>query len=134
MDEMHLIKPSEFCPKHLGTPLDSGLFIYASAISPDYQGGVWKFESNGTVGYGYPDSEETFHCENNAACYECEASAKVLGMAATLYFLNRCSWACHEVGKEERGQWYAEQYYALRDWMFENFNDDDAVKVHWLLD
>ena len=128
------VKPESFMEKYLGMPLDVGLFACASKISPDYMGGVWKFVVDGNVGYGYPDTKDTFLCENPAAFYECRASAEVLGMAATLMFLNLESWLCASRGYEKKGKWYSDQYYALYNWMFENFSDEDASKVHLLLD
>lgn len=134
MDEMKDVEPGSFCEKYLGFPLDTGLFQCASHISPQYRGGMWKFKGNETIGYGYPDDDKMYHCINPAACYECDASPEVLGITATLFFLNSMAWRCHAEDNDEKGRWYATQYYALRDWMYDHFSEEDAAKVYWLLD
>lgn len=131
---MREITPEEFVEKYMRSILDTPLFNCAGHISPDYHGGMWKFEADGDIGYGYPDTDKTFHCTNPAAMYECDASAKVLGMAATLMYLNYMCWTRYEQECMDESDWFADRYYALRDWMFENFSEEDAAKVNWLLD
>lgn len=130
---MEKVKGEVFVEKYMGTWLDTPLYNVAESISPDYTGGKWTFVGNGEIGYGYPDGE-TYHCINRAAFYECDASAQVLGIVSMLYFLNYSLWKYYEADDHKKARWYEKRYYALRDWAFENLSEEDASKVHWLLD
>ena len=119
--------------KYLGTIIENGLYVHAERISPEYDGGKWKFKGDGEIGYGYPASRKTYHCENPNAYYDCEAPAEVLGISATLYLLNSLCWKHDERGNKNAARWYRDQYYKLRDWAFNNLKPEHAHMVYGLI-
>ncbi len=131
---MEKVKGEVFVEKYMGTFFYIPLYQIADCSSPDYDGGRWEFVGNGEIGYGYPTGESTYHCVNPAAFYECDASGEVLGIVVMLYYLNQSLWAYYEKGDHKKARWFHDKFYALRDWAYENLSEEDASKVHWLLD
>jgi hypothetical protein len=101
-------------------------------IADDYDGGFWQYvqisdqDGNQVAGFLYPDldQEVTFSSMNGAVE---KMSARHAGLCITLTALSHLSFHIYErEGMDSAaGQRVAEQYHALRNWMFEGEFDDN---------
>lgn len=123
-----------FYRTYFGLVVETPLYAVADKICTDYDGGMWKFRGNGTIGYGYPADKKTYHCVNVGAYYEVDAPAEVMGIVCTLYMLYGLCARHNARGLEDVAQWYNDKYYALRNWAFDNLPKEQASMVYNLID
>lgn len=96
--------------------LEPFIFSITERIAKDYNGGYWNFHklSNGGF-YMAPSADKVFKvsCENG---FDGDLSADALGITACLYAFSNFSFG----SPDEFTETCAQQYYLLREYMFEH--------------
>lgn len=106
--------PASIFGPHFPFRVEPFIFTMAGNLSRDYTGGYWNmYILYNDAFYMAPDSDTPFHvsCMNG---YEGTLSADAFGITACLYTYSNLSFY------EELAETCAEQYYLLREYLFEH--------------
>lgn len=92
-------------------------FVYAvtESMSNEYEGGYWEFYKLGNGGFYMAPTSNRYFPVKSMNGYEGILSADALGITACLYTYSNLSY----LAKQGLAEKCAEQYYLLRDFMFE---------------
>lgn len=111
--------------------LEQMTFKVADKHIEGYNGGSWSFKPEGY--WELKDDAVTLFAEGNGFYKEGVSAAlasKCIGCLAT----NVLSWITHDRGQLLESEYWAEQYYRLRDSLLDNMNKSDAEVLIRFLD
>lgn len=111
-DDQRLSLPAEIFGYHFGTRIEPDVFLMASRLSPDYDGGYWDFYRTEQGAFFIAPSTDRAYlvCSNNG--YEGYMSAEAFGITACLYVYSHVTFT--QVGKVLDS--CANQFHLLRDY------------------
>jgi hypothetical protein len=126
--------PSEFGVD--GLRVEQLIFNIMSRLVKEYNGGYWEFANTikGDIPVIVWSTDEEVTARNDGLQENIAMSGRVASVAVNIMAYNKLCWHFYDNNNERKASRYCKLYSDLKDWAYNNLEDEEVAAIYRFLD